>query len=39
MLDLETYNELVEIVRSIIKDQSNIIEDTKKQRRKVLFEP
>jgi hypothetical protein len=39
MLDLETYNELVDIVRSIIKDQGNIIEDTRKQRRKVLFEP
>ncbi len=39
MLDLETYNELVDIVRSLIKEQSQIIEDTKKQRRKVLFEP
>lgn len=39
MLDLETYNELVDIVRSIIKDQGALIEDTKKQRRKVLFDP
>jgi hypothetical protein len=39
MLDLETYNELVDIVRSTIKDQGNIIDDTRKQRRKVLFEP
>ncbi len=39
MLDLETYNELVDIVRSLIKDQNQIIDDTKKQRRNVLFEP
>jgi hypothetical protein len=39
MLDLETYNELVDIVRGIIRDQDAIIEDTKKQRRKVLFDP
>lgn len=39
MLDLETYNELVDIVRGIIKDQGKIIDETKKQRRNVLFEP
>ncbi len=39
MLDLETYNELVDIVRSLIKDQEQIIDGTKKQRRSVLFEP
>jgi hypothetical protein len=39
MMDLETYNELVDIVRGILKDQGQIIDDTKKQRRNVLFDP
>jgi hypothetical protein len=39
MMDLETYNELVDIVRGILKEQGQIIDDTKKQRRNVLFNP
>ena len=31
VLDLETYNELVDIVRSIIEDQGRLIEDTQQQ--------
>lgn len=31
MLDLETYNELVELVRSLIEEQEKVISDTKKQ--------
>ena len=31
ILQLETYNELVDIVRSIIADQSRLIDDTQKQ--------
>lgn len=34
MLDIETYNELIEIVRSIIDDVDGVIEETRKQRRK-----
>lgn len=31
MLDLETYNELVELVRSLIEEQEKILSETKKQ--------
>ena len=34
MLDLETYNELVDLIRSMIKDQEDLTERTKAQRRK-----
>jgi hypothetical protein len=34
MLDIESYNELIEIVRSLIEDQEDVIEETRKQRRK-----
>ena len=32
VLDLESYNELIDIVRSIIDDQDRLIEETEKQR-------
>ena len=32
ILELESYNELIDIVRSIIEDQTRLIEDTEKQR-------
>ena len=32
ILDLESYNELIDIVRSIIKDQEHLIDETEKQR-------
>jgi len=34
MLDLETFNEVVDIVRDLIKTQEEVMEDTKKQRKK-----
>ena len=34
MLDLETYNELVDLVRSLIREQDELIEKTKKHRKK-----
>ncbi len=34
MLDLETYNELVDLIRSMIKDQEDLAERTKNQRKK-----
>lgn len=34
MLDIESYNDLIEIVRSLIEDQEDLIEETRKQRRK-----
>ena len=34
MLDIESYNDLIEIVRSLIEDQEDVIEETRKQRRK-----
>ena len=38
MLELETYNELLDIVRSIIDDQRTLIEETKKQQKKQVLE-
>jgi hypothetical protein len=37
MLDLESYNELVEIVRQLIKDQEGLLDDTKKERKKQIL--
>jgi hypothetical protein len=34
MLDLESYNELVDLVRSMIREQDVLIEETKKQQKK-----
>lgn len=38
MLDLETYNELLDIVRQLIKDQEKVIESTGNERQKGLLE-
>ena len=38
MLELETYNELLDIVRAIIDDQRTLIEETKKQQKKQVLE-
>ncbi|HTN77654.1 MAG TPA: hypothetical protein VL096_20495 [Pirellulaceae bacterium] len=37
MLDLETYNELVELVRSLIDEQEKLMSETKKQQAADLF--
>jgi hypothetical protein len=36
MLDLETFNELVELLREMIKEQEELTEDTKRQRSRTL---
>jgi uncharacterized membrane protein len=38
MLDIETYNEIIEIVRSLIEDQGEVIKETRKQRRKAALD-
>ncbi|MFO0904118.1 MAG: hypothetical protein U0939_14035 [Pirellulales bacterium] len=38
MLDLETYNELLDIVRDLIKDQGDLLEKTRQQKKKQLLE-
>jgi hypothetical protein len=38
MLNLETYNELLDIVRSLIDEQRRLIDDTKKQQKKQVLE-
>ncbi len=38
MLDLETYNELLDIVRSLIKDQEELSEKTKQERKRQALE-
>jgi hypothetical protein len=38
MLDLETFNELLDIVRQLIKDQERLIKDTSDEREKGLLE-
>jgi hypothetical protein len=39
MLALETYNELLDIVRSLIRDQEELLERTKSQRKRQLLFP
>ena len=39
MLEVEDYNELVDMVRSLIRDQEAIIDQTKQQRKKQLLGP
>ena len=39
MLELENFNELIDIVRALIKDQQRITDQTKKERKKQLFGP
>lgn len=38
MLDLETFNELLDIVRDIVKQQGDLIEQTKQQKKKQLLD-
>ncbi len=38
MLNLETYNELLDIVRTLIDEQKNLVENTKKQQKKQVLE-
>ena len=38
MLDLETYNEVVDIVRDLLKDQENLLDRTKQERRRQAIE-
>jgi hypothetical protein len=38
MLDLETYNELLDIVRALIEDQENLMNETKKQQKQQLLD-
>ena len=38
MLDLETFNELLDIVRQLIKDQERLIDETGKERKKGILE-
>ena len=38
MIDLETYNELLDIVRGLIKEQDDLIDHTKKQKKKQLLD-
>ena len=38
MLELETYNELIDLVRSLIQEQSEIQEKTKQERKKQLLD-
>ena len=35
MLELETYNELIELVRELIRDQDDLTDRTKKQQKKI----
>ena len=38
MLDLETYNELLDIVRDLIKDQESLTDKTKQERKRQAIE-
>jgi len=38
MLELETYNELIDLVRSLIQEQTEIQEKTQKERKKQLLD-
>jgi hypothetical protein len=38
MLELETYNELIDLVRSLIQEQAEIQEKTRKERKKQLLD-
>jgi hypothetical protein len=38
MQDLETYNELIDIVRSLLKDQEDLIDRTKQERKRQVLE-
>lgn len=38
MLDLESYNEILDLVRGLIEDQNNLTEDTKTERKKKVLD-
>ena len=38
MLDLESYNEILDLVRGLIDDQKNLIEDTKSERKQKVLD-
>jgi hypothetical protein len=38
MLDLESYNEILDLVRGLIEDQNNLTEDTKSERKKKVLD-
>ena len=38
MLDLETYNEVLDLVRQLMDDQSELTDDTKKERKKQVLD-
>jgi chemotaxis regulatin CheY-phosphate phosphatase CheZ len=38
MLDLETYNELLDIVRDLIKEQTDLLDKTRQQKKRQLLE-
>jgi hypothetical protein len=38
MLDLETYNELLDIVRDLIRDQETLTDKTKQERKRQAIE-
>ena len=38
MLDLESYNEILDLVRGLIDDQSDLMEDTKTERKKQVLD-
>jgi hypothetical protein len=38
MLDLETYNEVLDLVRQLMDDQSDLTDDTKEERKKQVLD-
>ena len=38
MLELETYNELIELVRDLIGEQDNLLEKTKEERKQQVLD-
>jgi hypothetical protein len=38
MLDLESYNEILDLVRGLIEDQNELMEDTKSERKKKVLD-
>ena len=38
MLDLESYNEILDLVRGLIDDQTELMEDTKSERKKKVLD-
>ena len=38
MLDLESYNEILDIVRELIEDQEKLLDETKEERKKRVLD-